>query len=88
VSLKYVRATYGVPAARGMRVTVDGKPGTITGADHGLRVRFDGERRSKNCHPTWRVDYGVAPQGARNTQRGDRVSRVESTVPGTLESRK
>ena len=57
-SFDYVRAYYGVPARRGMRVTVDGKPGTITRGDgQYIRVRFDGEKHSRCCHPMWRVIY-------------------------------
>lgn len=57
-SADYIRRYYGVPAKRGERVTVDGKAGRIVGFDgpH-LRVRFDGERRIYNAHPTWRVAY-------------------------------
>ena len=57
-SLDYIRTYYGVPARRGMRVTVDGRPGVLTCGDGAhIRVRFDGERFSRSCHPTWRVDY-------------------------------
>lgn len=60
-SLDYVRRYYGVDARRGMRVAVDGRPGVLTtGAGHYIRVRFDGERHSVPCHPTWRVDYAPA----------------------------
>lgn len=59
-SLDYVRSYYGVPAKRGMRVEVDGKPGRITGGDgQYLRVRFDGDKRSVRCHPLWRVHYFI-----------------------------
>lgn len=55
---EYVRATYGVPAKRGGRVTVDGRPGVITSFKAGkIRVRFDGLRYSMPAHPTWRVHY-------------------------------
>jgi hypothetical protein len=65
MSAAYVRAYYRVPAARGMRVTVDGRPGVITGfRDAGLRVRFDGETRSTPAHPTWRVQYPTTPTAA------------------------
>jgi hypothetical protein len=58
LSFDYVREYYGVPAKRGMRVTVDGRPGRITsGNGHYIRVLFDGERRPSICHPTWRVEY-------------------------------
>lgn len=60
MGMAYVRSQYGVPAKRGMRVTVDGRSGTITSADHALRVRFDGERHPVSAHPTWRVEYHSA----------------------------
>lgn len=52
MSMQYVRRHYNVPAARGRKVTYDGKPGHITSADHRLRVRFDGDRFSSIIHPT------------------------------------
>ena len=62
-SLDYVRRWYGVPAKRGMRVTCDGKPGTLTCGDGAhIRVRLDGENRSEKWHPTWRVTYHT-PEG-------------------------
>jgi len=57
MSMDWVRKTYNVPAMRGGRVIVDGRKGTITSADNCLRVRFDGEKFSQRCHPTWRVEY-------------------------------
>ena len=60
MSLKYIRCRYGVPAKRGMRVTVDGRAGRITSGKGGrLRVVFDGEEFVSICHPTWRVVYHV-----------------------------
>lgn len=62
MSAAYVRSYYGVPAKRGMRVTVDGRPGVIVsfpGAS--LGVRLDGQRHTIPAHPTWRVTYHVAP---------------------------
>ena len=63
---EYIRRAYGVPAWRGGRVWVDGRPGTITsfGADR-INVRFDGNKFSTPCHPTWRVEY--------LTFRGERI---------------
>lgn len=56
--MKYIRDYYGVPAKRGGRVEVDGKPGRICGArGASLSVRFDGDKRSDKAHPTWRVTY-------------------------------
>ena len=58
LSFDYVRRYYGVPAKRGMRVTVDGRPGRITsGNGHYIRVLFDDYRHPLNVHPTWRVVY-------------------------------
>jgi hypothetical protein len=61
-SFDFVRTYYGVPAKRGLRVTVDGKPGRITRGRGGyIMVRFDGMKFSRACHPTWRVDYSPRP---------------------------
>lgn len=69
MSIAWIRDHYGVPAKRGLRVTVDGRPGEIIGSTGAhLRVRFDqghGIRAAASrrvghifsCHPTWRVDY-------------------------------
>lgn len=59
MSMEYVRRCYGVPAKRGMAVRVDGKRGIIVRASHYIHVRFDGQKRSVPCHPTWRVEYGT-----------------------------
>lgn len=57
-SLAPIREQRGVPARRGMRVTVDNRPGRITSARGGyVMVRFDGWHHSRPCHPTWRVTY-------------------------------
>lgn len=62
MSMEYIRRTYGVPAKRGMRVVIDGKPGRIVSSMGGyLRVRLDGELRPSNYHPTWRVEYPKTP---------------------------
>ena len=62
MSMEYVRKTYGVPAKRGGRVLYTGdhsgaRYGTITGASHRIRVRFDGFKFSLPLHPTWMVEY-------------------------------
>jgi len=55
-----IRKARGVPARRGQRVRVDGKPGRITSAAGGyLKVRFDDRKFSVCCHPTWRFEYEV-----------------------------
>lgn len=52
----YVRRTYGVNIYRGDRIEVDGRPGTVVSfPGQYLGVRFDGERHTSRCHPTWRV---------------------------------
>jgi hypothetical protein len=63
VSMEYIRRSYGVPAKRGGRVTWWATLGAqligvIVGArGHYLRVRFDGESRTRTLHPTWRIGY-------------------------------
>jgi hypothetical protein len=57
--LAYVCDHYSVPAHEGRRVTVDGQPGVIVGADRSgarLLVQFD-DGYCLPAHPTWRVDY-------------------------------
>jgi len=60
MSAQYVRDYYGVPAKRGQRVIVDGRPGVITsvgGSYAYINVRLDGDKHPTPCHPTWRVEY-------------------------------
>lgn len=69
MTMQYIREFYGVPAKRGARVTVNGKQGVITGSVGAyIRVKFDGDSYSKQCHPDWRVKYSDALDEAR--QRG------------------
>ena len=61
MSAWYVRATYGVPYKRGDRLVLE------AGTDnerHGvlvsfpgayLGIRFDGDRHTSRCHPTWEI---------------------------------
>lgn len=52
----YIYRAYGVRYKRGMRVTVDGKPGTVVGVKNCyIRVKFDDRKFPVNCHPTWKV---------------------------------
>ena len=79
MSMAYIRRHYGVPAKRGMRVSANGKPGTITGKrDAYLRIRLDGDKRSAPWHPTWRIQY---PGWSRREQLGTRTV-VTLIVPG------
>ena len=56
MSAAYVRTHYDVDYKRGDRLVVDGKPGTLVSfPDQYLGVRFDGEKHTSRCHPTWRV---------------------------------
>lgn len=71
-SFDYVRRYYGVPAGRGVRVVVDGKPGRITSGDgQYIRVLFDGEKRPSVCHPAWRVEYLPREVVNRGTSQED-----------------
>ena len=62
MSMDYIRRTYNVPAALGGRVEYTGREepmlGTIKGASgtH-LSILLDGEGRTKNFHPTWKLRY-------------------------------
>lgn len=57
-SFDYVRHAYGVPARRGMRVTVGGRDGTITsGKGAHVRIRLDGETHTGSYHPTSQIVY-------------------------------
>lgn len=60
MNFDYINKFYGVNAAIGRRVIVDGKPGTIV-RDCGnyIGVNFDDKKpgRIGRCHPTWEVQY-------------------------------
>jgi len=53
--MDYVRKTYGVSVKRGQRIAFElsgeRRLGTVTGATHYVRVRFDGQQHSVNIHP-------------------------------------
>ncbi len=56
MTAEYVRSTYRVPAKRGGRVEYRLERGgvlrgVITSATHYVRIRFDGETRSRTLHP-------------------------------------
>jgi len=61
MSAEWVREHYHVPAKRGMRVRVDGREGVIVSCSHYIHVRFNGDRQSTPCHPTWEVEYLGVP---------------------------
>lgn len=62
MTLDYINSYYRVNAVKGNRVrltfTLTPTYATITGA-HGcyLKVRYDGQKKSVNIHPTWKVEY-------------------------------
>lgn len=76
MTMEYIRKTYEVPAKRGVQVLVDWYPpeparvGTVTGSKGArLRVRLDGDTRSRIAHPTWQITYltpNVELRGARD----------------------
>lgn len=69
--MEYIRNYYGVPLRRGLRVRVNGKLGVITGASSAqahVNVRFDGQKHSIPCHPTWRFEYLVTCPHCRTEQ--------------------
>jgi hypothetical protein len=64
----YVRNYYGVPAAVGTRVTMNGNPGVIAGFESAyVTVRFDGSEHGIPCHPTWEMIYHTKGGDAMET---------------------
>lgn len=62
MSLEYINKTYGLNARIGQRVRYTGgeEPveGTITGVrDQYVRILLDGEKKPKNFHPIWELEY-------------------------------
>jgi hypothetical protein len=63
VSAEHVRARYNVDYKRGERLIVDGRPGTLVSfPGQNLGIRFDGQKRTRPCHPTWRVRRPAQPE--------------------------
>lgn len=57
----YVRMHYDVPAEIGRHVIANGEPGVIMvdrGHYIGVILDSDPEKRIRNCHPTWEMQYG------------------------------
>ncbi len=60
-AFEYVRQVYGVPAAFGRKVVVEGRSGIIVkDMGHYIGVNFDHDKPGviSPCHPTWEVVYG------------------------------
>lgn len=77
-SCEYVRKWYGVPAAIGRRVVVDGEPGIIAeDRGHYIGVNFDNHKPGHilNCHPTWKVEYGELGEIRKMTRAQARYQR-------------
>lgn len=54
MSAVYIRKQYGVSYKRGDRIRIDGRPGVIVSFPRQyIGVRFDGDRHTTICHPTW-----------------------------------
>lgn len=69
MSAEYVRRYYGVDYKRGDRLTVDGRPGVLVSfPGQYLGVRFDGEKRTSICHPTWQVKREEAREGTQEAR--------------------
>lgn len=59
-ALDYIHKTRGLTFIEiGMRVSVDGKMGTVAGenASGNLDVFLDGDKHTSNVHPTWETIY-------------------------------
>jgi len=64
MNLDYVKNQRGLPfVKRGMRVELSyqgkTKQGLITGGNQSgnLQIKFDGEKKTQNCHPRWAMTY-------------------------------
>lgn len=74
MSMDYIRRTYGVPARRGMTVTICGEgtrfPARIVGS-HGqyLRLLIPGGKRSYLYHPTDALEYPAPAATAQPTPK-------------------
>jgi len=57
--MDYIRKHYNVPAKVGMRVKTEKGIGYIVGSATGgdLRVRLNGETKSRLFHPTYKIEY-------------------------------
>ncbi len=68
MSMAYIREYYGLNVKRGDRVRYLYPPrgllhGTVTGSRGALlRIRLDGEKRSRIFHPTWNIVYTMKGQ--------------------------
>jgi len=61
MAFEYIKQAYGVSAAIGRRVIVDGRSGVIAkNCGNYIGVNFDADKPGviKPCHPTWEVIYG------------------------------
>ena len=87
MSMDYIRRAYSVAAKRGGRVRFendgDTRDGVIVGARGAyLRVRFDGERKPRTLHPTWRVEYLKTPNVRAN--RAPALKHADALLPLAL----
>jgi len=56
--MDYIRKHYNVPAKVGMRVKTEKGKGYIVGSCNAyLRIRLDGEKKSRVFHPTYKIEY-------------------------------
>lgn len=81
MNMAYIRRYYGVPAKRGMRVTMDGRTAVIVGAAYAyLRIRFDDTGKVDVAHPTWRVQYGDQEDSRMSSEGRDRMRELAYAV--------
>jgi len=56
--MDYIRKHYNVPAKVGMRVITEKGVGYIVGSCNArLRIRLNGEKKSRVFHPTYKIGY-------------------------------
>jgi hypothetical protein len=89
MAYEYVRDYYGVPAATGRKVVMNGRPGIIAeDRGHYIGVNFDDQPPGTvvNAHPTWKMTYGdmgaVRKLPARQARAKGRYARFREFGDG------
>lgn len=83
MSMQWIRDYYKVPARIGGRVTYLGQPGQIVcAAGQYLRIRLDGEKRSRIFHPVWEIAYLPEPAPSKPAPGASMRAKLRHNLPG------
>ena len=67
MSAACARGYYAVDYKVGERLVVDSRLGTLVSfPQQYLGVRFDGDKHTSRCHPTWRVSRATAKEATKH----------------------